>query len=116
MTNVILVIHVLAAIAIVVLVLLQQGRGADMGRDHHVVADHEGELVLVDRVALAGLYEGHSGAEIGADVLAVKPLAGHVRVATALLRGLGRLRLAGSDGRADQRSDGQMGNFSRDMK
>lgn len=31
MTNIILVVHVLAAIAIVVLVLLQQGRGADMG-------------------------------------------------------------------------------------
>jgi preprotein translocase subunit SecG len=31
MTNVLLVIHVLAAIAIVVLVLMQQGRGADMG-------------------------------------------------------------------------------------
>lgn len=31
MTNVLLVIHVLAAIGIVVLVLLQQGRGADMG-------------------------------------------------------------------------------------
>ena len=31
MTNILLVIHVLAAIGIVVLVLLQQGRGADMG-------------------------------------------------------------------------------------
>ncbi len=31
MANILLVIHVLAAIAIVVLVLLQQGRGADMG-------------------------------------------------------------------------------------
>ncbi len=31
MVNVLLVIHVLAAIGIVVLVLLQQGRGADMG-------------------------------------------------------------------------------------
>ena len=31
MANVLLVIHVLTAIAIVVLVLLQQGRGADMG-------------------------------------------------------------------------------------
>ncbi|HSH40868.1 MAG TPA: preprotein translocase subunit SecG [Arenicellales bacterium] len=31
MTNILLAIHVLAAIAIVVLVLLQQGKGADMG-------------------------------------------------------------------------------------
>jgi preprotein translocase subunit SecG len=31
MTNALLVVHVLAAIAIVVLVLMQQGRGADMG-------------------------------------------------------------------------------------
>lgn len=31
MANILLVIHVLTAIAIVVLVLLQQGRGADMG-------------------------------------------------------------------------------------
>lgn len=31
MTNILLAIHVLAAVAIVVLVLLQQGKGADMG-------------------------------------------------------------------------------------
>lgn len=31
MTNILLVIHVLATLAIVVLVLLQQGKGADMG-------------------------------------------------------------------------------------
>ncbi len=31
MANILLVIHVLSAVAIVVLVLLQQGRGADMG-------------------------------------------------------------------------------------
>ena len=31
MTSVLLVIHVLAAVAIIVLVLMQQGRGADMG-------------------------------------------------------------------------------------